>query len=123
MRIRKIELVNVKCYKNLSLTFSDNINLLVGVNNSGKSTIIKSLLNLQYKTFEKSDIRSLESYAKIFTDIDQISKTDNMTFLTPNRPEDLEISSSLKILWESNQNIENSFYANSKHKFKRLEYD
>jgi chromosome segregation ATPase len=44
MRIKSIELINLRSYVDTKIELSENINLLIGANNSGKSTIIKALL-------------------------------------------------------------------------------
>ena len=59
MWISSIELNNVRGFVSSGeITFSKKINLLVGPNNSGKSTIIKGILNLQHPSlFKSSDKR------------------------------------------------------------------
>lgn len=47
MKITDIEISNVKCFERAYLSVSGSINLLVGPNNSGKSTVINTLLSLQ----------------------------------------------------------------------------
>lgn len=113
MIIKEIKVFNVKCYERLTLNFSGNINLLVGPNNSGKSTIIRSLLNLQYKAFDKSDIRSLATYSKIITRFDEVSESDNQSFLNRSKPNEFEIASSLTVLYELFEKNENSYYIKS----------
>jgi AAA15 family ATPase/GTPase len=44
-RIKRINFFNFKAFKNYSLTLSD-VNIIVGPNNSGKSTIIGALRTL-----------------------------------------------------------------------------
>jgi hypothetical protein len=54
MWINELFLSNIQSYKNERITFSKGINLIIGKNNSGKSAIVRSLLNFQngpsYKT-------------------------------------------------------------------------
>lgn len=47
MKIKSLELKEVRSFRNLDLTFSDSLNLFIGKNNSGKTTIIKALFLLQ----------------------------------------------------------------------------
>jgi len=49
MKIKSINLINIKCFERLELDLSEKINVFIGANNSGKSTILKSLLELQYQ--------------------------------------------------------------------------
>jgi len=59
MWISRIDLTNVKAFKKVNnLKLSRNINVLVGPNNSGKSTIINSILLLQKPdVLTKNDVR------------------------------------------------------------------
>lgn len=48
MKISTIEAKNLKCFKEIPVTrFSNTLNLFIGENNSGKSTILKSILSIQ----------------------------------------------------------------------------
>lgn len=57
MKIEAIELKNIKSFKTLPKTeVSKNINVFVGENNSGKSTILQTILNLQEPTLTSHNI-------------------------------------------------------------------
>ncbi len=43
MYISKLKIVNFKCFKDTEITFDENFNLIIGENNSGKSTIFDAL--------------------------------------------------------------------------------
>ena len=47
MKIIKLDIVNVKCFKSLSLIPSRSVNIFCGSNNSWKTTILQSLLTFQ----------------------------------------------------------------------------
>lgn len=48
MKITSIELTNIKSFRKLEkTTLSQSINIFIGANNSGKSTVLNSILNLQ----------------------------------------------------------------------------
>lgn len=72
MKIRALEIENVRGFKKLDKTeFSDTINIIVGANNSGKSTIIHSLFKLQRRSLiNKQDITigQTKGHIKIFTE-------------------------------------------------------
>ncbi|MGB3946748.1 MAG: AAA family ATPase [Bacteroidia bacterium] len=126
MRIKSIELINLKSYKNSKIEFSEKINLLIGANNSGKSTIIKSLLNLQYRIFDKKDIRATQRYAKIYTEIIKIdTEKDNRSFYSTKNPKEYEESKEFTICWGigKNDQPEDNFYYNPNHNIKRVEFD
>lgn len=58
MKITSVKLVNVRCFKDEKIDLSPGINILVGNNNSGKSTIINALRLLQYgEALSTRDIR------------------------------------------------------------------
>ncbi len=48
MNIEKIDLINFRNYKSLSLNFSKNINLFVGDNGEGKTNVLESIYLLSY---------------------------------------------------------------------------
>jgi predicted ATPase len=58
MRVLRVEIEALKGFSNTgSIELSPSINLLVGPNNSGKSTIIRALMSLQRFTLQPSDVR------------------------------------------------------------------
>jgi len=59
MKLRKIEIHNYRKFKKSILTFDDNITLLAGANNSGKTSIIEILdqiINVPNTKFNVSDL-------------------------------------------------------------------
>ncbi len=75
MYIKSLDIINIRSYKKDKLNFSKGINLILGPNNSGKSTILKCLLTLQ-KTYSlnKDDIRKTErvgQFRVVFSEIEQ----------------------------------------------------
>ena len=58
MRIGALKIKNVRSFIDVQMEFSDKINVIVGPNNSGKSSIIKSIAIMQYNgLLSPSDIR------------------------------------------------------------------
>ncbi len=49
MWVKSLKLENLRCFEKAELAFSKRINLIVGPNNAGKSTLLRSLLHLQEK--------------------------------------------------------------------------
>lgn len=52
MRINKLKITNFKKFKNREFEFNEDINIIVGDNESGKSTLLEALelcLNLNYR--------------------------------------------------------------------------
>ncbi|MEO0219829.1 MAG: AAA family ATPase [candidate division WOR-3 bacterium] len=43
MKIRELELINFKKFSHLKIQFSENINLIIGKNRAGKTTIIEAI--------------------------------------------------------------------------------
>lgn len=66
MHITKIILTNVRGFATLKLDISKSINVLVGVNNSGKSTILNAIYNIQNpNVLTSEDIRIGSSVSSI----------------------------------------------------------
>ncbi|NHM08316.1 AAA family ATPase [Flavobacterium sp. CYK-4] len=67
MKITEIELRNIRGFKHLEKTaFSEKINVFIGANNSGKSTILNVIFNLQRQnTITKNDITIGENSGQI----------------------------------------------------------
>ncbi len=52
MKIKRLKIKNFKCFENKEFEFNDDINIIVGDNESGKTTILEALeagLNFQYR--------------------------------------------------------------------------
>jgi predicted ATPase len=66
MWIKELKLYNIQGYEETKLEFAKNINVLIGANNSGKSTIIKSLYRLQVPyVVNRQNIRKGCDYGEI----------------------------------------------------------
>ena len=100
MKVKSVELINLKSHERSKLELSENINLIVGANNSGKSVIIKSLLNLQYSNiFEVKDIRATFYYSKIFIELVDVNKTENNLFIFKTPKNEFKESDKFTIGW------------------------
>ncbi|MES2726028.1 MAG: AAA family ATPase [Bacteroidota bacterium] len=67
MKIRAIKLENVRGFKFLNKTaFSESINVFIGANNSGKSTILNSIHLLQKNTLGHEDITIGETSGMVY---------------------------------------------------------
>jgi predicted ATP-dependent endonuclease of OLD family len=70
MWFSRLVLENVRSFEKADLSFSKGINLLVGPNNSGKSTILLPLLSVQHNlpSLHPSDLRigSTKAVAQVF---------------------------------------------------------
>lgn len=81
MYVSSLSLMNIRSYPKVELSLSKSINLLVGNNNSGKSTIIKSLFKLQnIHSLGIDDIRKSHNYGRIFIDIEDVSLRERGVF-------------------------------------------
>jgi predicted ATPase len=81
MKILQVTLENIRGYKFSTIELSPKINLLVGENNSGKTTILKSLLLLQdISAISAPDIRNITEQGIVVLDC---QKGNNGKFLAP----------------------------------------
>jgi AAA15 family ATPase/GTPase len=71
MYVNKLELRNIRSYENAEIELSKGINIIVGANNSGKSTILRSLQKLQNITqcITKDDIRKGWTGGQIYIEL------------------------------------------------------
>lgn len=82
MFVKALTLKNIRSLKDSSFRFSKSINLLVGHNNSGKSTIIKALNKLQNNhSLSVEDVRKGVESGKIYIDLESISEAERKTFV------------------------------------------
>jgi predicted ATPase len=66
MRVASVNLENIRGYESSEIQLSIKINLMVGENNSGKTTLLKSLLFLQdTSALRCSDIRTGQSHGSV----------------------------------------------------------
>jgi predicted ATPase len=98
MRISAIELNNFRCFANVRVELSKGINLIIGSNNSGKSTLLKSVAWLQEGAVVSiNDLRTSEKSGSV-----KISLSDALQFFSKNSIESipnrmLEISQDISI--------------------------
>jgi len=55
MWVESLNIANIKSFSSEQIAFSKSINILIGANNSGKSTILQAILRLQYSHIWPSD--------------------------------------------------------------------
>lgn len=99
MKIKTLTLQNLKSYPKAEISLSPTINLLIGENNSGKTTIIRSLLNLQYRAFERKDIRSEETSAKVLIELSDVGEADLRLFQNPKTFDAVKQTKSIEVFW------------------------
>lgn len=75
MIVKNISLTSLRGFLSAYLEISPRINLFVGKNNSGKSTILKSVYALQENTFNEQDVSNGYSRAQIGMMVDYLHST------------------------------------------------
>lgn len=73
MYVTYLDASNIRCFPELKLHFSPAINLLVGENNAGKSTVIACILNLQQQTFTDKSCRLRAAVSKLTLHLRDVS--------------------------------------------------
>lgn len=100
MKIKFLQIQNLRCFKSLpKLQLSPSINLFIGANNSGKSTILNAVFSLQKQCFTHSDVSIGRNSATITFYIDGAIKDINGTDITGDVYERLEMSVKTGILY------------------------
>ena len=70
MNITKIDLVNFRCYSRFSIDKFSNINIIIGSNGIGKTSIIESIyIGSLAKTFKSNDDLSIIKFNKNYSKI------------------------------------------------------
>jgi len=96
------------------MELSHGINILLGANNSGKSTIIKALFNLQYPTtFSIKDIRAKSNASRILVEITDIEKVDETLFTSKTNIPEIKYAKGVNTFW----GLVNSGTASEQFKF------
>lgn len=75
-------------------------------------------MNLQYRSLERTDIRSTATYSKIRTKICEISEDDSMSFYHPKKDDEFEHFANVGIFWGIylGSQTEEFLYVSSEHK-------
>lgn len=83
MKLKKIAITNYRQFQNAVINFDDELTILAGANNSGKTSIIELFKRIfKDKNFSKEDI-SAEYYSKLQYDfISCINKIYNINLFT-----------------------------------------
>ena len=75
MKLKKIAITNYRQFQNAVINFDDELTILAGANNSGKTSIIELFKRIfKDKNFSKEDI-SAEYYSKLQYDFISVSYT------------------------------------------------
>lgn len=74
MWITKIRLINVRGFENTEVEFSKELNILIGPNNSGKSTILNSILSLQKNLLSIKDVKLRKNEGSVDIFFDEFSQ-------------------------------------------------
>lgn len=91
MWVDKLQISNIRSFERLNLNFSKYINIFIGENNSGKSTILKCLYELQSRNALNSlDLRqgSKEGYIRRFLTNEDDSPNNRGRALLSYKPSD-----------------------------------
>lgn len=111
MHIKILELTDFRSFPSAQLEFSVGINLIVGHNNSGKSSIIKAIFQLQNtNSISGSDTRIKKDFSLIDIFIDNISSKARNEYFTGKNPT-LEHTSKCLIRYKTSRENQEKKYA------------
>lgn len=101
MHIEKIELTNFRNYEKLKLNNLDNINIVIGDNGIGKTSIIESVyVASTARTFKSNDesvmIRNNADYFKVKIDISDQGKLKKLDYILTSEGKKTKINGKLK---------------------------
>ncbi len=101
MHIEKIELTNFRNYEKLKLNNLDNINIVIGDNGIGKTSIIESVyVASTARTFKSNDesvmIRNNTDYFKVKIDISDQGKLKKLDYILTSEGKKTKINGKLK---------------------------
>ncbi|MDD5095537.1 MAG: AAA family ATPase [Dehalococcoidia bacterium] len=75
MWVSKLELTNIRSFEKADIVLSKGINILVGPNNAGKSTLLNAALQLQYTKLYPGDLRKSSASGSLQISLDGKSET------------------------------------------------
>ena len=61
-KLKRMNIIGFKKFKNFKIEFNDDINIIIGDNESGKSTLLEAInitLNQKYKNYDKYIVKEL----------------------------------------------------------------
>jgi predicted ATPase len=98
MYVSKLALINIRSYTKMELDFSQSINILVGNNNSGKSTVIKALYKLQNSSsLGIEDVRKTLNYGRVFINLEDITQKEGLAFEINNKENTVKFPNTNKV--------------------------
>ncbi len=97
MKIKKINLVNFRNYKNESVEFHPNINILIGENGQGKTNLIEAIYICSLgKSFRTSKVQEMinfkEDFFKVYLTSEKIEGDINIEFIANKKNREIKIN-------------------------------
>ena len=101
MRIKKLELTNFRNYDKFKLETSDNLNIIIGENGVGKTSILESIYICSLaRTFKSNDedviLKKDRLFSKIKIDLEVQNKTKKLEYTLTDKGKKTKINNSLK---------------------------
>ena len=66
MKLRELQLKNFRCFENLTVNFTTDYTVLIGINGSGKSAILDAIRIFLYSWVEPHEFNIVENPAGFF---------------------------------------------------------
>jgi predicted ATP-dependent endonuclease of OLD family len=82
MKLQSLRLKNIRCFDDTgNLDLSPRLNIFVGRNNSGKSTLLKAISGLQINSFDGNDVRPCAPDASSYSEVTLIDVEPSRVFV------------------------------------------
>src|SRR2546429_1577958 len=92
MWVSELEFNNIRSFAaSGAIKLSKNINILLGANNAGKSTIIRTLYLLQQNRFSYEDLRIGQNSAGVVIQLEEVDNPHFQSYTTPSGSLTLDI--------------------------------
>lgn len=97
MKIEYLKLLNFRSYSSIFINFSDNLNIIYGLNGSGKTNIVEAIYALSLTKSFRTNVDNLmimnnKTVSKIEAQISSLNKSNNYQLILQNHEKNVKIN-------------------------------